>query len=79
MYLDAFQQVASANPDGCSHNVRENTAKTATRPRGCDVICLCFRLLFHDLKKQRGQERTTFRCHLDAIFKFKMLANKTLF
>ena len=48
MYLLAFPQVASANPDGCSHNVRENTAKTATRPRGCDVIRLCFRLLFHD-------------------------------
>lgn len=24
-------------------------------------------------KKQRGQERMTFRCHLDVIFKFKML------
>ena len=23
-----------------------------------------------------GQERTTFQCHLDAIFKFKLLANK---
>ena len=27
-------------------------------------------------KKQRGQERTTVRCHLDATFKFKMLADK---
>ena len=28
------------------------------------------------VKKQRGQERTTFRCLLDVIFKFKMLADK---
>ena len=27
-------------------------------------------------KKQRWQERTTVRCHLDAIFKFKMLADR---
>ena len=28
------------------------------------------------VKKQRGEERTTVRCHFDAIFKFKMLADK---
>ena len=27
-------------------------------------------------KKQRWQERTTVRCHLDAIFKFKILADR---
>ena len=27
-------------------------------------------------KKQHGQERTTVRCHLDASFKFKMVADK---
>ena len=27
-------------------------------------------------KKQRGQERMTFQCDLDVIFKFKMLADK---
>lgn len=32
--------------------------------------------LLKQVKKQRGQERTTFRCHVDAIFKFKMLADK---
>ena len=29
-------------------------------------------------KQQRGQERTTFRCLLDAIFKFTMFADKFL-
>ena len=32
--------------------------------------------LLKQVKEQRGQERTTFRCHLDVIFKFKMLADK---
>ena len=32
--------------------------------------------LLKQVKKQRGQERTTFRCLLDVIFKFKMLADK---
>ena len=36
-------------------------------------VCLLFT---KTSKKQRGQERTTVRCHLDAIFKFKMLAER---
>ena len=36
-------------------------------------VCLMFT---KTSKKQRGRERTTVRCHLDAIFKFKMLADK---
>ena len=41
-------------------------------PFVCNV-CLMFT---KTSKKQRGQERTTVRCHLDAIVKFKMLADK---
>jgi len=36
-------------------------------------VCLMFT---KTSKKQRGQERTTVRCLLDAIFKFKMVADK---
>ena len=32
--------------------------------------------LIKQVKKQCRQERKTFRCHVDAIFKFKMLADK---
>ena len=36
-------------------------------------VCLVFT---KTSKKQLGQERTTVRCHLDAIFKFKILADR---